>query len=78
MSLIPVNTLRTANGQLVSLAALRGALDAKAIPLDDGTEIENATVVSGAVQFSVPAVDASSNWFHRSALGRAGKDTSGV
>lgn len=53
MSLVPVNSLQTADGQLVSLAALRGELDAKPIPLDEGTQILNVAATSSAVQLSV-------------------------
>lgn len=53
MSLIPVNSLQTADGQLVSLSALRGSSDAKAIPLDQGQQIVNVAVSSSAVQLSI-------------------------
>jgi hypothetical protein len=53
MNLIPINPLRTADGDLVSLAALRGTLRAQPIELDAGAAIGNVTVLKQDVSISV-------------------------
>ncbi len=53
MTLIPVNPLRTDDGDLVSLTTLRGKLRAQPIPLDNPNEIQNVIVAGGASNISV-------------------------
>lgn len=53
MSLIPINPLKTADGDLVSLAALRGTLRALPIDLDPGTAVGNVRAVTQDLSISL-------------------------
>jgi hypothetical protein len=53
MSLIPINPLRTTDGDLVSLASLRGALRAQPIELDEGTAIGNVRALTQDLSISL-------------------------
>jgi hypothetical protein len=55
MNLIPINPLLTDEGDLVSLAALRGALRAQPIQLDPDTPIGSVTVSTQQISISVAA-----------------------
>lgn len=53
MTFIPVNPLRTDEGDLVSLSTLKGKLRAQPVPLDDPSDIQNVIVSGGASDISV-------------------------
>jgi len=53
MLFIPINPLLTTDGDLVSLAALRGTLRAQPLPLDEGTTVQNVVVSLGGQEISV-------------------------
>jgi hypothetical protein len=60
MTLIPINPLRTDDGNLVSLTALRGNLKAQPVPLDAGTTVQNVAVLLAGQQISARSLQASS------------------
>lgn len=55
MNILPINPLRTADGDLVSLAALRGTLRAKPIDLDPDTTVGNVSLERQDLSISLGA-----------------------
>jgi hypothetical protein len=55
MNILPISALSTADGNLVSLSALRGTLSATPVPLDPDTAIGNFKVSTQQISVSVAA-----------------------